>query len=105
MGEGSGVAVSCGIGRRRGSTLALLWLWCRPAAAAPVEPLAWELPCAAGMALKSKKKKKAGELRLEEKEEGRQKERWAGGRNDVTAAQVELWVVTQGTFTVFFIPS
>ena len=37
---------------------ALLQLWCRLAATAPVQPLAWELPCAAGMALKRKKKKK-----------------------------------------------
>ena len=27
------VAVSCGVGHRRGSNLAFLWLWCRPAAA------------------------------------------------------------------------
>ena len=26
--------------------LALLWLWCRPTAAAPVQPLAWEFPYA-----------------------------------------------------------
>ena len=38
--------------------LALLWLWCRLAAVAPIRPLAWELPCATGMALKEKKKKK-----------------------------------------------
>ena len=37
--------------------LALLWLWCRPAAVAPIGPLAWELLCAMGVALKSKKKK------------------------------------------------
>ena len=36
----------------------LLWLWRRPAAAVPVQPLAWELPYAAGAALKRKKKKK-----------------------------------------------
>ena len=35
-----------------------LWLWCRPAAAAPIRPLAWERPHAAGAALKRKKKKK-----------------------------------------------
>ena len=29
-----------------------------PAAAAPIQPLAWELPCAAGAALKSKKQNK-----------------------------------------------
>ena len=33
----------------------LLWLWWRLAAAAPVAPLAWELPYAAGAALKKKK--------------------------------------------------
>ena len=36
----------------------LLWLWCRPAAAAPVWSLAWELPYATGVALKSKKQNK-----------------------------------------------
>ena len=29
-----GVATSCGVGRRRGSDPVLLWLWCRPEAAA-----------------------------------------------------------------------
>ena len=38
--------------------LAWLWLWCRPAASAPVQPLAWELPYATGAALKGKKNKK-----------------------------------------------
>ena len=50
--------MSCGIGHRRGSDLALLWLWCRPAAIAPIEPLAWEPPYAAGVALKGQKTKK-----------------------------------------------
>ena len=50
--------MSCGVGRRRGSDLALLWLWCRPAATAPTGPLAWEPPYAAGAALKRQKKKK-----------------------------------------------
>ena len=36
----------------------LLWLWCRLAAAAPISPLAWELPYAVCVALKRKKKKK-----------------------------------------------
>ena len=36
----------------------LLWLWCRLAAAAAlIQSLAWELPYAADMALKSKKRK------------------------------------------------
>ena len=34
---------------------ALPWLWCRPAAAASIRPLAWEPPCAAGVALKKEK--------------------------------------------------
>ena len=46
--KGSSIAVSCGVGHRRGSDLVLLWLWCRPTAAAPIQPLAWELPCAVG---------------------------------------------------------
>ena len=46
--------MSCGIGRRHGSDLAWLWLWCRGAAAAPIGPLAWELPYALGVALKKK---------------------------------------------------
>ena len=33
---GSGISVSCGVGHRRGSALALLWLWRRPAAIAPI---------------------------------------------------------------------
>ena len=33
--------------------LALLWLWHRPAAAAPIRPQAWELPYAPGVALKN----------------------------------------------------
>ena len=47
-----------GVGRRPGSDLAWLWLWCRPAATAPIRPLAWEPPYAAGLALKRTKKKK-----------------------------------------------
>ena len=35
----------------------VLWLWCRPAAAALIRPLAWDLPHAVGAALKDKKKK------------------------------------------------
>ena len=50
--------MSCGVGHRRGSGLVLLWLWCRLAAVAPIGPLAWEPPCAAGADLKRQKKKK-----------------------------------------------
>ena len=57
MGEGSSAAMSCGVGRRHDQDLALLWLWFRLAAEAPIGPLAWEPPYAMGAALKSKKKK------------------------------------------------
>ena len=36
----------------------LLWLWYRPEAAVPILPLAWELPYATGVVLKSKTKQK-----------------------------------------------
>ena len=51
------VAMSCGLGHWHGSDLALLLLWRRPASATLIRPLAWELPYAAGVALKSEKKK------------------------------------------------
>ena len=50
--------VSCGVGHRFSSDASLLWLWHRPAAAAPIQPLAWELPYAASATLKSKNKQK-----------------------------------------------
>ena len=49
--------MSCGVGRRGGSDLALLWLWCRPEAIALIRPLAWEPPYAEGAALKNKQTK------------------------------------------------
>jgi len=49
--------MSCGVGRRRGSDPELLWLWCRWAAVAPIQHVAWELPYAEGMALKRKENK------------------------------------------------
>ena len=36
--------------------LVLLWLWCRPAATAPIRPLAWELSYASSAALKRQRK-------------------------------------------------
>ena len=50
--------MSCGVGPRHGLDPALLWLWCRPEATAPIQLLAWELPYAMGAALESEKKKK-----------------------------------------------
>ena len=52
-GLGIGIAMSWGVGHRHASDLALLGLWCRPAATAPFGPLAWEPPYA-GAALRSK---------------------------------------------------
>ena len=49
--------MSCGVGCRRGSDLAWLWLWHWPASVAPIRPLIWEPPYAAGVALESKKAK------------------------------------------------
>ena len=45
----------CGVGCRCSSDLAWLWLWCGPTTAALIPHLAWELPYAAGVALKRKK--------------------------------------------------
>ena len=47
----------CGVDCRRGSDLVLLWLLHRPAATAPVQPLAWEPPYDMGAVLKRQKKK------------------------------------------------
>ena len=63
--------MSCGVGCRRGLDLALLWLWHRPAAMVPIQPLAWEPPHATAAAQemakrqkKKKKKKKADSLTI-----------------------------------------
>ena len=47
--------MSCGVGGRRSLDLAWLWLWCRPVATAPLGPLAWDPPYAAGVALEKAK--------------------------------------------------
>ena len=66
--------MSCGVGPRRSSDPELLWLWCRPAAAAPNNPLAWELSYAVDVALKRERKKKRKKERKEGRKEGREKE-------------------------------
>ena len=50
--------MGCGVGRRHGLDLALLWLWHRPVAVAPIQPLVWEPPYAAGSPEKQKEGKK-----------------------------------------------
>ena len=47
----AGIAVSCGVGHIHGLDPALLWLWHRLAAVAPIQPLAWEPPYAESAAL------------------------------------------------------
>ena len=47
--------MSCSVCFRCCSDPALLWLWRRPEATAPIQPLAWELPYAVGAALKKQK--------------------------------------------------
>ena len=55
---GFGIAVSYGAGQRCSLDPALLWL--RAVAAAPIGPLAWEPPYAAGAALEKAKRQKKG---------------------------------------------
>ena len=50
--------MSYGIGHRRGLDPALLWLWHRLAATAPIRPLAWEPPYAMGVAQEKAKRQK-----------------------------------------------
>ena len=50
--------MSRGEGCRSGSDPALLWLWYRLTATAPIRPLAWEPPYAASAALKNKQTNK-----------------------------------------------
>ena len=57
--------MSYGIGCRLGSDPALLWLWRRPEATAPIGPLVWEPPYAVGAAQKIAKKKKENATREE----------------------------------------
>ena len=54
--------MSCDVGCRCGSDLALLWLWPRPVATAPIRPLAWEPPYAVGAALEKDKKKEKRQI-------------------------------------------
>ena len=55
------------MGCRRGSDPELLWLWYRLAATAPIRPLAWEPPYAAGVAhVKAKSQKKEKEKKKQD---------------------------------------
>ena len=56
--------MSCGVGHRRSLDHMLLWLWYRPMAAAPIRPVAWGPPYAAGVALQKTKRKKKKERQI-----------------------------------------
>ena len=69
--------MSCDVGHRLGFDPALLWLWGRLAATAPIRPLAWEPPYAAEAALEKAKKKK------KEKKERKKKENLSSRRSEI----------------------
>ena len=64
--------MSCGVGHRRGSDPALLWLWCRLAATAWIRPLAWEPPYATGVALEESKREKQKQNKQKPKKTNKQ---------------------------------
>jgi len=74
------MAVGFGIGCRHCWDLVLLWLWCRPAAAALILPLAWEVLCTMGVDLKRKKNITLAFVgRLKGKQEGQVGGYWGFG--------------------------
>lgn len=87
------LAVSCGAGHRHGSDPMLLWLWLWPAAITLIRPLAWELPYAVGMALKSKKTKKQQTNKQTKK---------TNPKNKKTKTNMTLQKTTEWFFFFFF---
>ena len=81
--------MSCGVGPRRGPDLALLWLWYRPVATAPIRLLAWEHPYSVGAALKRKKKKKKKRIAAYSLETGRKM--LIKGQMEVLSLRSEIW--------------
>ena len=61
VGQRSSIAMTCGVGQRCSSDLALLRLWRRLAATVPIRPLAWEPPFNVGVVLKKRQKKRKKE--------------------------------------------
>ena len=53
-----GVAMSCGVDHRCSLDPVLLWLWCRPAAVAPIGLLTWDLHMPREQPQKTQKDKK-----------------------------------------------
>ena len=94
--------MSCGVGRRRGSDPKLLWLWCRLVGTAPIRPLAWEPPYAAGAVLKSKKQnktKKQTYRSMKQKREPRNKPRHQWTINVWQRRQESLQQLVQENWT------
>ena len=73
--------MSCGAGHSHSSDPPLLWLLHRLAGAAPIQPLAWELPYAVGAALKRLKNNNN-----KEEEEKKRKEKMASSKRKKFAA-------------------
>ena len=73
--------MSCGVGHRLGLDLALLWPWRRPAATAPIRPLAWEPPCTMGAALENTKKTKKKKKKKREK----------SVKKELDFSMIEIW--------------
>ena len=59
------IAMSCG--HTYSSDPALLWLWHRPEAVAPIRSLAWELPYASGAAIKKEKNNNNEVIKVKER--------------------------------------
>ena len=70
--------MSCGVGGRRASDPALLWLWHRAAAVAPIRPLAWDSPYAVEeVALeKAKRQKKQKQKQKQTNKQKTQQWKW-----------------------------
>ena len=68
--------MNCGVGHRQGWDPVLLWLWRRPAAVAPIQPLAWEPPYAADGALKERERKEGRKEGKERKGKRTCREEW-----------------------------
>jgi len=76
------------VGHRCSSNLALPWLWLGPAAAALIQPLAWELPYAASAAVERKKEKIENYWKIQ---------------LTVSKIMLHLWVHSLESYSFFFL--
>ena len=61
--------MSYGVGRRHSSDPTLLWLWCRLSDTAPIRPLAWEPPYAAGGAQEMPNRQKKNKTKKQQQQQ------------------------------------